>query len=100
MSLRLTTRSIHSRLPSSDTSSSDVTTSFLEAAAKREEEIVKKRKEEAPFQQIDFLVRDWQNFHDESDFTLTLKEMDEYRDSFFAKRTAADLRVVILMVLD
>ena len=54
----------------------------------------------SPFQQIDFLVRDWQNFHDESNFTLSLKEMDEYRDSFFAKRNAADLRVGIWSIFD
>lgn len=100
MSLRLSTRSIQSRLSIPETSSNEITTSFLEAAAKREEEAIKKRKEEAPFQQIDFLVRDWQNFHDESNFTLSLKEMDEYRDSFFAKRNAADLRVGILSIFD
>lgn len=100
MSLRLSTRSLQSRLSLPESSSNEITTSFLEAAAKREEEAIKKRKEEAPFQQLDFLVRDWQNFHDESNFTLALKEMDEYRDSFFAKRNAADLRVGVWIFIN
>mmetsp|Transcript_20194 Transcript_20194/g.29737 ORF Transcript_20194/g.29737 Transcript_20194/m.29737 type:complete len:618 (+) Transcript_20194:325-2178(+) len=44
-----------------------------------------------PFQRIDFLVRDWQNFDDEDDMEAMEKEMDEYLHSVIAERKAKDL---------
>ena len=60
----------------------------------------KERKEKAvvasadkPFQRMEFLVRDWQNFDDEdcTDLDATEKEMDEYLSSVIAERDAKDL---------
>jgi len=47
---------------------------------------------EAPFQNIDFLVRDWQNYEDEEDEDLMNKEMGQYLDSVFMERDAKDLQ--------
>jgi len=45
-----------------------------------------------PFQQIEFLVRDWQNFEDDEDTTACEKEMTEYLESVLEERDASDLR--------
>lgn len=45
-----------------------------------------------PFQKIEFLVRDWQNFEDEDDFDQMEKEMDEYFQKVIADRDAKDLQ--------
>jgi len=45
-----------------------------------------------PFQKIEFLVRDWQNFDDEEDFEQMEKEMDEYFEKVIADRDAKDLQ--------
>ena len=45
-----------------------------------------------PFQSIDFLVRDWQNFEEEEDLDLMEQEMKEYLDKAIADRDAADLQ--------
>eukprot|EP00565_Helicotheca_tamesis_P005823 CAMPEP_0185730704 /NCGR_PEP_ID=MMETSP1171-20130828/10738_1 /TAXON_ID=374046 /ORGANISM="Helicotheca tamensis, Strain CCMP826" /LENGTH=621 /DNA_ID=CAMNT_0028399815 /DNA_START=84 /DNA_END=1949 /DNA_ORIENTATION=- len=50
-----------------------------------------KTKPRKPFQHIDFLVRDWQNFDEEEDMELMEKEMDEYLNSVIAERDAKDL---------
>lgn len=105
MSLRLSTRSLHSVLNQSVlnqsvsslsrrslTSSGMEGKSLLEAAQEKEEEMRLSRKQEAPFQSIDFLIRDWQNFTDEDNLIECLKEVDAYKASFFAERKAEDLR--------
>lgn len=45
-----------------------------------------------PFQQIEFLVRDWQNFEEEEDFEACEREMEEYLENVLAEREAADLK--------
>jgi len=45
-----------------------------------------------PFQKIEFLVRDWQNFEEEEDYALMEKEMDEYLKKVIAERDAKDLQ--------
>lgn len=102
MSVRLSTRniraSISSVLPFSELQTQDgalnsvSTTSFREAAEKKEEELRKQKRKDAPFQQLDFLVRDWQNFSDESEISACLKEIDEYKTEVFRERSAADLK--------
>ena len=64
--------------------------SFLEAIDRQEE--LRQRKRDAPFQQLDFLVRDWQNFVDEESVEACLREMEDYKTQLFAPRTAADLK--------
>ena len=45
-----------------------------------------------PFQRIEFLVRDWQNFEDDEDLDACEVEMKEYLDNVLAERDAADLK--------
>ncbi|KAL7462815.1 hypothetical protein ACHAXS_007828 [Conticribra weissflogii] len=47
-----------------------------------------------PFQRIEFLVRDWQNFdtEDETDIASMEKEMSEYLEHVLAERAASDLK--------
>eukprot|EP00980_Cylindrotheca_fusiformis_P031089 scaffold25815_cov147-Cylindrotheca_fusiformis.AAC.1 len=45
-----------------------------------------------PFQKIEFVVRDWQNFEDEDDFEQMDKEMKEYFEKVIADRDAKDLQ--------
>lgn len=45
-----------------------------------------------PFQKIEFLVRDWQNFEQEEDFDEMEKEMSFYLDTVIADREAKDLQ--------
>ena len=45
-----------------------------------------------PFQRIDFLVRDWQNFDEEEDLDAMEFEMDEYLAEVLAEREADDLK--------
>lgn len=45
-----------------------------------------------PFQKIEFLVRDWQNFEEEEDLEKMHAEMKEYLDSVIAERDAKDLQ--------
>ena len=66
--------------------------SLIDAIREKEEEMRLKRQQEAPFQQLDFLVRDWQNFTDEDDMEGCLREIDSYKDSFFTERSAEDLK--------
>jgi atlastin len=48
-----------------------------------------------PFQRLEFLVRDWQNFADDSVAISKLaKEMDAYLDEVLAKREHSDLKQV------
>lgn len=46
-----------------------------------------------PFQSIDFLVRDWQNFDDEENIEKCLSEMKPYLDKIMGKREVQDLDV-------
>jgi atlastin len=45
-----------------------------------------------PFQKIEFLVRDWQNFEDEENFEEMEQEMVEYYNKVIADRDAKDLQ--------
>mmetsp|Transcript_21916 Transcript_21916/g.40880 ORF Transcript_21916/g.40880 Transcript_21916/m.40880 type:complete len:587 (-) Transcript_21916:347-2107(-) len=45
-----------------------------------------------PFQRIEFLVRDWQNFEDDEDVDGMESEMDDYLQKVIADRDAADLK--------
>jgi len=45
-----------------------------------------------PFQKIEFLVRDWQNFEEEDDFDEMQREMDEYLQKVISERDAKDLK--------
>lgn len=45
-----------------------------------------------PFQRIEFLVRDWQNFEDDEDLDAMELEMDDYLEKVIADRDAADLK--------
>jgi atlastin len=45
-----------------------------------------------PFQQIEFLVRDWQNFEEEDDLAEMEREMEEYLEKVVAERDAKDLQ--------
>lgn len=45
-----------------------------------------------PFQKIEFLVRDWQNFEDDENFEACEREMEEYLETVLAEREAADLK--------
>ena len=45
-----------------------------------------------PFQKIEFLVRDWQNFDDDEDLDACESEMKEYLEKVLAEREAADLK--------
>ena len=56
-----------------------------ETESQKPEEIIR------PFQRLEFLVRDWQNFEDESDFDQMRTEMDEYLDQILGSRTQQDL---------
>ena len=56
-----------------------------------------KRKDDAedkmrPFQRIEFLVRDWQNFDEEEDLDVMETEMKEYLETVIAERDALDLK--------
>lgn len=45
-----------------------------------------------PFQQVEFLVRDWQNFEEEEDLAEMEREMEEYLSGVIAERDAKDLQ--------
>lgn len=51
-----------------------------------------------PFQRIEFLVRDWQNFDDEDDIDACEAEMKAYLDNVLAERAAADLKDTRLQI--
>jgi atlastin len=51
-----------------------------------------KKKTSKPFQKIEFLVRDWQNFEDDEDMESCEREMKEYLESVIAERQASDLK--------
>ena len=50
------------------------------------------KKQQKPFQFIEFLVRDWQNFDDEDDMEACEREMEEYLEDVLAERDASDLK--------
>ena len=62
--------------------------------AKNDEDAEKTTPQQAPFQKIQFLVRDWQNFdtEDESDIDGMEAEMQSYLDHVLAERAASDLK--------
>jgi atlastin len=66
----------------------------LEAEAKTHEKEEGEKKGKEPFQKIEFLVRDWQNFdtEDESDVASMEAEMASYLDHVLAERAASDLK--------
>jgi atlastin len=45
-----------------------------------------------PFQTMEFLVRDWQNFEEEEDYDQMVVRMKEYLDKVIAERDAKDLQ--------
>lgn len=45
-----------------------------------------------PFQSIEFLVRDWQNFEDDEDLLACEDEMGAYLDNVLAERAGSDLK--------
>ena len=47
--------------------------------------------EDAPFQHIDYLIRDYSNFTNEKNRSSCLKEMQTYRDNFMSPRNTEDL---------
>ena len=49
-------------------------------------------KSDKPFQNIEFLVRDWQNFEEDEDYALMEKEMDRYLETVMSERDAKDLQ--------
>jgi atlastin len=55
-------------------------------------EVDKKKQMKRPFQHIEFLVRDWQNFEDDEDIEMCEKEMSEYLEAVLAEREATDLK--------
>jgi len=47
---------------------------------------------ETPFQKIEFLVRDWQNFEDDEDISGCEAEMEAYLEDVLAERAGSDLK--------
>jgi len=47
-----------------------------------------------PFQRIEFVVRDWQNFDDETNFAEMRASMDSYLNEVIRERDARDLQEV------
>lgn len=72
-----------------DSSSSDPASDKEAHGAKTSSE---EKKIPKPFQKIEFLVRDWQNFDDEDEIEQCEKEMVEYLDTVLKERTASDLK--------
>ncbi len=52
----------------------------------------KDEQQQKPFQLIEFLVRDWQNFEDEDNMEACEREMEEYLENVLAERDASDLK--------
>jgi len=48
--------------------------------------------DKAPFQKMEFLVRDWQNFEDDEDLPACEAEMEAYMDNVLAERAGSDLK--------
>jgi atlastin len=48
--------------------------------------------QQKPFQHIEFLVRDWQNFDDEESLVAMEESMTKYLDTVISERTASDLQ--------
>mmetsp|Transcript_16613 Transcript_16613/g.24834 ORF Transcript_16613/g.24834 Transcript_16613/m.24834 type:complete len:647 (+) Transcript_16613:231-2171(+) len=63
-----------------------------EEGDEKEETSTKEKEQSKPFQKIEFLVRDWQNFEDEDDLEACEREMEEYLENVLAEREAADLK--------
>ena len=66
----------------------------LDAEAKTSKKEGEEKVGNSPFQKIEFLVRDWQNFdtEDESDIDGMEAEMASYLDHVLAERAASDLK--------
>ena len=77
----------------SDTQKSKPEPDLIEETAKvSSDENVKSTKAHKPFQQIEFLVRDWQNFDDDTDLDQCERQMQSYLDKVLAEREASDLK--------
>lgn len=76
-----------SKIEKSNRSSSNVVTSPMTPIEKTGLTGNKK----APFQRLDFIVRDWQNFENEEDIEQDLKEMKEYINEILSERDSPDL---------
>jgi len=65
-----------------------------EAEKKKTVSTKKKAPDQSPFQKIEFLIRDWQNFdtEDEEDVASMEAEMIAYLDDVLAERAASDLK--------
>lgn len=61
-------------------------------AKKGPKNATKKEAKLKPFQKIEFLVRDWQNFDDEDDLDQCELEMKKHLEDVIAERAAADLK--------
>lgn len=59
--------------------------------ASKKDDVKMDKKKMRPFQRLDFLVRDWQNFDDENDEDTVLQEMEEYLSEILSSRTQKDL---------
>lgn len=59
---------------------------------KEEESLATTTTTKKPFQQVEFLVRDWQNFDEEEDYAEMQREMEDYLDKVIAERDAKDLQ--------
>lgn len=57
-----------------------------------EGDVMAERSKPKPFQKIEFLVRDWQNFDDDEDLDACEDEMKAYIETVLAQREAADLK--------
>ena len=69
-----------------------VLTCEYKGAKKNDKKEVKKEPVLKPFQKIEFLVRDWQNFDDEEDLDKCESEMKKHLEDVIAERAAADLK--------
>mmetsp|Transcript_38518 Transcript_38518/g.49085 ORF Transcript_38518/g.49085 Transcript_38518/m.49085 type:complete len:622 (+) Transcript_38518:85-1950(+) len=65
------------------------------------DETLEMEDENKPFQRLEFLVRDWQNFEDEENMHAMLREMDQYiQGVIFDEKQVEDLKATREQILD